>query len=237
MKKLKKELGEVRAQLNKHLGREKNQCENPFKVGEQVIIRLQPQELGSKLAAKWKGPFTVIKIPNRFQIEYKEGNVKKSSHISYVKKFYGRHWFISASGQYPQNGSCHTAVVMSGRLRLAPGNTRQERRRRRCIVSSMEEIIQKGHLLSGPVSVAPVGAVEDLSEDLQAVVTAAGPHGVIQGRELLDLCGQRSCGRGSDCDDAAAVLVAQDLHLSEDSQEDNDLDLTHAEVSKLTLVN
>ena len=52
VKQLKKELGEVHTQLNKHLGREKNLSSNPFKVGEQVIICLQPQELDNKLAAK-----------------------------------------------------------------------------------------------------------------------------------------------------------------------------------------
>ena len=47
-----------------------------------------PQENTNKLLAKWKGPFTISEIPNRFQVEYEEGGVTRLTHISYVKKFH-----------------------------------------------------------------------------------------------------------------------------------------------------
>ena len=82
VKNVKRELGKVREKLKRTLGHEKTPQDNPFKVGEQVLIRLQPLEIRSKLDAKWKGPCTVTKIPNKFQVEYKENGVKKISHIS-----------------------------------------------------------------------------------------------------------------------------------------------------------
>ena len=189
-------------------------------MGEQVIIRLQPQELGSKLAAKWKGPFTVTKVPNRFQIEYREGNITKCSHISYVKKFFGKQWFLGTKGQRPGRVSCCLTATMPGRLRVASGETCQERKRRRFTISSLGEIEKKRHLLSCKVVVRPIGPKEDLPEDLQQVLDAANPDGFIEGQALLDLCGQRSSERGSDCDDPMVSLLQHDLLLSEDSEEE-----------------
>ena len=87
VKQLKRDLADIRAKLNRTLGQEKNQEVNPFKVGEQIVITLQPQEIAHKLVAKWKGPFTITNVPNRFQVEYKENGIKKITHISYAKKY------------------------------------------------------------------------------------------------------------------------------------------------------
>ena len=37
--------------------------------------------------AKWKGPFTVTKIPTRFQVEYLDDDITRLTHISYAKKY------------------------------------------------------------------------------------------------------------------------------------------------------
>ena len=84
-KQLKRELGDIRAKLSRILGQEKNQEKNPFSVGERVIITILPRENRNKLLAKWKGPFTITKVPNRFQIEYLENGINRTTHISYAR--------------------------------------------------------------------------------------------------------------------------------------------------------
>ena len=96
VKQLKRELGDIRAKFSRILGQERNQEENPFSVGERVIITILPRENRNKLLAKWKGPFTITKIPNRFQIEYLEDVVRRTTHISYAKKFCERSLNIKA---------------------------------------------------------------------------------------------------------------------------------------------
>ena len=53
-----------------------------------MVIAILPYENTNKLLAKWKGPFVIIRINNRFQIEYLEGKAKRLTHISYAKKFH-----------------------------------------------------------------------------------------------------------------------------------------------------
>ena len=110
---------------------------------------------------------------------------------------------------------------MPGCLRVAVGDTCKERKRRRFAISSLEEIENKGLLLSCKIAVKPIGPKEDLPQDLQEVVDAADPDEFMEGRTLLDLCGQRSSGRGSKCDDPRVSLLHQDLHLSEESEDEN----------------
>ena len=86
VKQLKRDLQDIRQKLSRVLGQNVNQSENPFSVGEKVIVAVLPHERTDKLMAKWKGPFTVTKIPNRFQIEYLDGTITRLTHISYVKK-------------------------------------------------------------------------------------------------------------------------------------------------------
>ena len=88
VKQLKRDLKDIRSKLSRVLGQEKNQEANPFSVGEKVVIAILPHENTNKLLAKWKGPFVITRIPNRFQIEYLEGKMKRLTHISYAKKFH-----------------------------------------------------------------------------------------------------------------------------------------------------
>ena len=69
------------------LGQESDQSSNPFSIGEKIIVAVLPHERTNKLMAKWKGPFTVTKVPNRFEIEYLDDGLTRLTHISYAKKF------------------------------------------------------------------------------------------------------------------------------------------------------
>ena len=41
-----------------------------------------------KFSPKWKGPFKVVKIVNRFQVEYEEEGMRKKSNVRYCKKYH-----------------------------------------------------------------------------------------------------------------------------------------------------
>ena len=75
VKQLKRDLQDIRQKLSRILGHDRDQSINPFSVGDKVIIALLPQENTHKFIPKWKGPFLVTKVPNRFQIEYFDGSV------------------------------------------------------------------------------------------------------------------------------------------------------------------
>ena len=51
--------------------------ENPFKVGELVLIFQQPMGRDHKLSPKWRGPFSIIKIENPFQVCYDDRGREK----------------------------------------------------------------------------------------------------------------------------------------------------------------
>ena len=73
--------------------------------------------------AKWKGPYTVTKIPNRFQIEYLDGNVTLLSHISYAKKYNERCQYTEPGGIPSQSRVSHLKPgVRMARLRLIAGS-------------------------------------------------------------------------------------------------------------------
>ena len=167
-------------------------------MGDKVIIAILPHENANKLIAKWKGPFTVTKIPNRFQIEYLDGNVTRLTHISYAKKYNERCHYTEQVGMPHQKrvSQCKPWVRMA-RLRLIAGGGRH---RTRMLVPSMKVIQDKWPVHSGRIRVQILGEGEDLPSDLQAVVDAAVPDSCIEGNVLVDLCTQSSGQRGSGCD-------------------------------------
>ena len=171
---------------------------NPFAVGDKVIIAILPHENANKLMAKWKGPFTVTKIPNRFQIEYLDDNVTRLTHISYAKKYNERCQYTERLEMPRQKRVSRVRPwVKMARLRLIAGKGRNKIR---MVVPSMKAIQDKWPIHSGPIHVKILGEGEALSSDLQAVVDAAGPDSFIEGNVLVDLCEQRSGQRGSGCD-------------------------------------
>ena len=51
--------------------------ENPFKVGELILIFQQPMERDHKLSPKWRGLFPIIRIENPFQVHYEDKRKRK----------------------------------------------------------------------------------------------------------------------------------------------------------------
>ena len=167
-------------------------------MGDKVIIAILPHENANKLMAKWKGLFTVTKIPNRFQIEYLGGSVTRLTHISYAKKYNECCQYTEQVGMPCQTRVSHfKPVVRMARLRLIAGSGS---RRRRMIVHSMETIQGKWPIHSGRIRVRIIGEARELPADLRAIVEATDPDDCIEGSVLVDLCRQRSGQRGSGCD-------------------------------------
>ena len=179
---------------------------NPFAVGDKAIIALLPHENSNKLMAKWKGPFTVTKIPNWLQIEYLDGNITRLTHISYAKKYNERCQYTEPVGIPSQTRVSHLKPgVRMARLRLIAGSGS---RRRRMIVHSMETIQDKWPIHSGRIRVRVIGEEGELPADLRAIVEATDQDDCIEWSVLVDLCRQRSGQRGSGCD---APMVSMEL--------------------------
>ena len=211
---LKRELGDIRAKLSRILGQERNQEENPFSVGERVVITILPRENRNKLLAKWKGPFTITKIPNRFQIEYLEDGVRRTTHISYAKKFHERSVNIQAK-QLRHRLSRGSAVITMASLQLSSGSGKSRRQRK---VSSLEEIRRRWKCFSGPIEVKVYGPKEELCQELQEIVEAAGAAEINNVGELWDLCGQRSKEEGGSCDASFVPSDNQNFALSQEEE-------------------
>ena len=195
VKQLKRDLQDIRQKLSRILGHDRDQSNNPFSVGDKVIIALLPQDNTHKFMPKWKGPFLVTKVPNRFQIEYFDGSVTRLTHISYAKKYNER--CHCTKTLRPLQVSRRRTRARMARLRLILGSGRRKMRR---VVNSLDTIQDKWPIHSGRVRVRILGEEKDLPADLRAVVEALDPDKCIEGNDLVDLCRQRSEWRGSGCD-------------------------------------
>ena len=189
VKQLKRDLQDIRQKLGRVLGQESDQSSNPFSVGEKIIVAVLPHERMDKLMAKWKGPFTVTKIPNRFQIEYLDNGITRLTHISYAKKFNERCQNFAREGlPREQRVSRVQKWVRMARIRLISG---KGRRPRRMVVPSVKAIREKWPIFTGKIRIQVLGDGR-LPKDLQTIVDAAGPDLWIKGEDLVDLCKQRS---------------------------------------------
>ena len=195
VKQLKRDLQDIRQKLSRILGHDRDQSINPFSVGDKVIIALLPQENTHKFMPKWKGPFLVTKVPNRFQIEYFDGSVTRLTHISYAKKFNER--CLHTQKLRPLQVSCRRARDRMARLRLIFGSGHNKRK---WIINSLDQIQRKWLIPLGRVRVRILGEEKDLPADLRELVEALDPDKCIEGGVLVDLCMQRSDRRGSGCD-------------------------------------
>ena len=167
------------------------------------MIAVLPHEKANKLMAKWKGPFTVTKIPNWFQIEYLDGSVTRLTHISYVKKYNDRCQYTARVGMPREKRVSRLKPwVRMARIRLIAGGGR---RKRRMVVPSVKTIADKWPIHTGRICVQVLGDGEPLPADLQTIVDAAGPDSCIEGSTLVDLCKQRSEEGGSGCNAPAEV--------------------------------
>ena len=198
VKQLKRDLKDIRQKLSQVLGQDLDQSVNPFAVGDKAIIAILPHENANKLMVKWKGPFTVTKIPNRFQIEYLDGSVTRLTDISYAKKYNERCQYPEQVGLPRQTKVSHLKPrARMARLRLVAS---AGHRKARMVASSMKGIRENWCVQSGRIRVQVLGEAKDLPSDLQAIVEATGPDGYIEGSVLVDLCMQRSGQRGNGCD-------------------------------------
>ena len=195
VKQLKCDLQDIRQKLSRILGHDRDQSINPFSVGDKVIIALLPQENTHKFMPKWKGPFLVTKVPNRFQIEYFDGSVTRLTHISYAKKFNER--CLHTQKLCPLQVSCRKARDRMARLRLIFGSGHNKMK---WVINSLDNIQRKWLIPLGCVRVRILGEEKDLPADLRQLVEALDPDKCIEGGVLVDLCMQRSDKRGSGCD-------------------------------------
>ena len=67
---LQKYLQEIRRTVAPFNRQQEKVKENPFQVGELVLIFQQPMESDHKLSPKWRGPFSIAKIENPSQVCY-----------------------------------------------------------------------------------------------------------------------------------------------------------------------
>ena len=188
MKQLKRELADIRAKLNRNLGQEKNQEENPFSIGDRIVVAIFPQENTNKFLAKWKGPFTVSRIPNRFQVGYEEEGVSRLTHISYVKIFHENTLNAEIRVNTKEGGK------RGAQLKLTLGFGGE---RRIVKVRTREELAHRWHWFHGSVRVQVVGPPLELADELWPIVEEAWPYGVLPGKALRVHCGQWTEKEGS----------------------------------------
>ena len=86
-KNLGKELREIRKRVAPFNRAAKQPPANPFKEGDLILIYQQQMEKTHKLSPRWRGPFSIIKIPNSFQVIYLDEGREKITHISHCKRF------------------------------------------------------------------------------------------------------------------------------------------------------
>ena len=58
---------------------------NPYHEGSLVYVLTTPPERTSKLAPRWKGPFRVCRIPNKYQVTYEDDRLERTVHINHAK--------------------------------------------------------------------------------------------------------------------------------------------------------
>ena len=58
---------------------------NPYHKGSLVYVLTTPPERTSKLAPRWKGAFRVCRIPNEYQMTYKDDGLERTVHINHTK--------------------------------------------------------------------------------------------------------------------------------------------------------
>ena len=58
---------------------------NPYREGSLIFAMTTPPERTNKLAPRWKGPFVVKRVPNPYQVAYKDGLVWRTIHVNHAK--------------------------------------------------------------------------------------------------------------------------------------------------------
>ena len=58
---------------------------NPYQERSLIFAMTTPPERASKLSPRWKGPFRVCWIPNDYEIDYEDGEVRRTIHVNHAK--------------------------------------------------------------------------------------------------------------------------------------------------------
>ena len=58
---------------------------NPYREGSLIFAMTTPPERSNKLAPRWKGPFLVKRVPNPYQVTYKDGLVWRTILVNHAK--------------------------------------------------------------------------------------------------------------------------------------------------------
>ena len=61
------------------------EAHNPYHEGDLIFVMKTPPERTNKLAPRWKGPFVVQRVPNAYQVTYKDGMVWRTVHVNHAK--------------------------------------------------------------------------------------------------------------------------------------------------------
>ena len=69
VKEVQKSLGLIWERVIPH-DQKSEEGQNPCEKGDRSLVRKQQMERDHKFSPKWKGPFIVTRIVNRFQLEY-----------------------------------------------------------------------------------------------------------------------------------------------------------------------
>ena len=58
---------------------------NPYQERSLIFVMTTPPERTNKLVPQWKGPFTVKRIPNPYQVVYEDGSAWRTIHVNHAK--------------------------------------------------------------------------------------------------------------------------------------------------------
>ena len=58
---------------------------NPYQEGSLIFVLTTPPERTNKLAPRWKGPFSVKRIPNPYQVVYEDGPTWRTIYVNHAK--------------------------------------------------------------------------------------------------------------------------------------------------------
>ena len=110
VKGLQKRLWEIRRAVAPFNKQQVKPMENPFKVGELILIFQQPMEREHKLSPKWRGPFPITKIETPFQVCYDDRGREKVAQVRHCKKFIasmtsGQENYVTSSNDITKNDS------------------------------------------------------------------------------------------------------------------------------------
>ena len=207
VKQLKRTLAEIRKKLTGILGQEKDQKDNPFRVGDQVMVTVIPMGKSLNRPRTWQGPFTIVKIPSVDQVIYEEEGVEKLAPISYVTRWNDRPLCLTgrpARGKADPHSSRRRRPRKMGKVFFS---ARRGQNRTRMGFHTLNEAQKKWTIFEGKIKVTARTEGEECDKGLRRVIDLCDGAGYIGGDVLRDLWGQRSEEEGSSCDGSNVISI------------------------------